>query len=124
MKILKMSFKGYRNLKENKIEFSPEINFVFGKNAQGKTNLIEAIWMFTGARSFRGTKDADLVNFNSDFAKIDGNFFFENRDHEITIIFNGGKRKAIFPRWNILPIMRGCAFSACISVLMMMSLRQ
>ena len=96
MKILKMSFKGYRNLKENKIDFSPEINFVFGKNAQGKTNLIEAIWMFTGARSFRGTKDADLVNFNSDFAKIDGNFFFENRDHEIAIIFSGGKRKAIF----------------------------
>ncbi|MBR0423141.1 MAG: DNA replication/repair protein RecF [Clostridia bacterium] len=96
MKILKMSFKGYRNLKENEIEFSPEINFVFGKNAQGKTNLMEAIWMFTGARSFRGTKDVDLVNFNCDFAKIDGKFFFENRNHEITIIFNGGKRKAIF----------------------------
>lgn len=96
MKILKMAFKGYRNLKENELEFSPKINFVFGKNAQGKTNLIEAILMFTGARSFRGTKDADLVNFESDFARIDGKFFFENTEHEITIIFSGGKRKAIF----------------------------
>ena len=96
MKILKMSFKGYRNLQENEICFSPELNFVFGKNAQGKTNLMEAIWMFTGARSFRGTKDADLINFNCDFARIDGDFFFENREHEITIIFSGGKRKAIF----------------------------
>lgn len=96
MKILKMAFKGYRNLQENEIEFSPKINFVFGKNAQGKTNLMEAIWMFTGARSFRGTKDADLVNFNCDFARIDGNFYFEDREHEITIIFSGGKRKAIF----------------------------
>ena len=96
MKILKMAFKGYRNLKENELEFSPGINFVFGKNAQGKTNLMEAILMFTGARSFRGTKDADLVNFESDFARIDGDFFFENTEHEITIIFSGGKRKAIF----------------------------
>ena len=64
MKIEKIYIEGYRNLKKYSTEFDPKINFIYGENAQGKTNLIEAIWMFTGARSFRGTKDADLVNFD------------------------------------------------------------
>lgn len=95
MKILNLSLKNFRNILEQKIEFDGGINLIYGQNAQGKTNLIESIWMFTGARSFKGTKDADLVNFDESFARIDGKFLFENREHEISILFSDGKRKAI-----------------------------
>ena len=46
---------------EQEFEFSDGVNLIYGKNAQGKTNITEAVWMFTGARSFRGSKDIDLV---------------------------------------------------------------
>ena len=88
MKILNLSLKNFRNILEQKIEFDGGINLIYGQNAQGKTNLIESIWMFTGARSFKGTKDADLVNFDESFARIDGKFRFENREHEISILFS------------------------------------
>ena len=93
MKILELKMEGYRNLEKSKLVFNPGINFIYGKNAQGKTNLIEAVWMFTGARSFRGTKDLNLVNFEKENARIEGKFFFEKRDQEISVFFGGGKRK-------------------------------
>ncbi len=93
MKIKSLKIDGYRNLKKDTITFSSGINFIYGKNAQGKTNLTEAVWMFTGARSFRGTKDADLVNFEKESAKLEGSFYFEKREQEISVFFSGGKRK-------------------------------
>lgn len=94
MKILELHALGYRNLNNVNIKPSSGVNFIYGKNAQGKTNIIEAAWMFTGARSFRGTKDADLVNFSENSAKLEGKFFFEKREQKISIFFGNGKRKA------------------------------
>ena len=56
--------KGFRNFEE--IEFFPSenMNVIYGDNAQGKTNLLEAIWLFCGAKSFRGAKDSELLGFN------------------------------------------------------------
>lgn len=93
MKILELKTDGYRNLEKSDLKFSPGINFIYGKNAQGKTNLIESIWMFTGARSFRGTKDLNLINFERENARIEGKFFFEGRNQEISVFFSQGKRK-------------------------------
>ena len=70
MIISKLGIKNYRNLKENSFDFDSKINYIYGENAQGKTNLLESIWMFTGARSFRRTKDKDLVNFEKVFIFI------------------------------------------------------
>ncbi len=52
---------GFKNLKE--IEFDPDerYNIIVGKNAQGKTNLIEAIWILSGCKSFRGSKEKDYI---------------------------------------------------------------
>lgn len=93
MLISDLKINNYRNLKNNKFIFNNEVNYIYGENAQGKTNLLESIWMFTGTRSFRGTKDVDLVNFNEDFAKLEGNLFFENREQNIKINFAESKRK-------------------------------
>ena len=94
MKILEINISDYRNINRASAIFSPSVNFIYGKNAQGKTNFIEAVWMFTGARSFRGTKDGDLVNFEKTSAKLAGKFFFENRNQSISVFFGNGKRKA------------------------------
>ena len=94
MRVLELNISGYRNLSKVSINPSPGVNFIYGKNAQGKTNLIEAVWMFTGARSFRGTKDIDLVDFSKDSAKLEGKFFLEKREQNISVFFGNGKRKA------------------------------
>ena len=93
MRILKLNIKNYRNLSENSFDFDEKINYIYGQNAQGKTNLLEAIWMFTGARSFRKTKDADLIKFGESSAKLDGSFFLEKREQKISVNFAEGKRK-------------------------------
>lgn len=94
MKVLQISAENYRNLEVIKQEFCDGINYIYGENAQGKTNLIESIWMLTGARSFRGTKDCDLIKFGRDFAEIKSKVFMEDRKQEIRLIFSDGKRKA------------------------------
>ena len=93
MRISKLTNKNYRNLKDGLFEFQNGINYIYGKNAQGKTNLLESIWMFTGARSFRKTKDCDIINFDEEFAKLNGELFFEKRDQKISVNFSMGKRK-------------------------------
>ena len=70
MRVDSVSIRDFRNIREAYLEPDPEMNIIFGENAQGKTNLIEAIWLFSGMKSFRGARDAELKNFESDFAKI------------------------------------------------------
>lgn len=93
MLISDLKINNYRNLKNNKFTFSNEVNYIYGENAQGKTNLLESIWMLTGTRSFRGTRDIDLINFNENYAKLEANLFFENREQNIKINFAESKRK-------------------------------
>lgn len=64
---------GYKNLKEVFFEPHKKYNLITGKNAQGKTNLLEAIWIMTGCRSFRGSKDRDYIALDRKFmnARID-----------------------------------------------------
>lgn len=93
MRISKLITKNYRNLKDGMFEFQNGINYIYGKNAQGKTNLLESIWMFTGARSFRKTKDCDIISFGQEFAKLNGELFFEKRNQKVNVNFSMGKRK-------------------------------
>lgn len=94
MKLKKISLNNYRNIAELEIKPCENINIIYGKNAQGKTNLIESIWMLTGTRSFRSVKDKDLIKFGSDWTKITGEYFSGSRDQQIIIQISEGKRKA------------------------------
>ena len=60
MNVLRLGFENFRNLCPGEIFPGETINVIHGSNAQGKTNLLEAIWLFTGGHSFRGTKDSEL----------------------------------------------------------------
>ncbi len=72
MIIKSLEVEGFRNLKKLQLQPEKGLNIIAGDNAMGKTNLIEAIYMLTGARSFRNTRDKNLINFDSDIAKIEG----------------------------------------------------
>lgn len=74
MKVNKLSLNNFRNLFSSEIVFSENVNVIIGDNAQGKTNLIEAIWLFTGAKSFRTSKDSEMVSFGYEKATLKMNF--------------------------------------------------
>ena len=64
------------------------VNIIYGDNAQGKTNLLEAVWLLSGAKSFRGAKDADFVRFGESRAVIESEFFCDGRQQ--AAVRNGG----------------------------------
>ena len=69
MKINSISIENFRNIEKLDLDFD-NVNIIYGQNAQGKTNLIEAIYLFTGSKSFRGVKDRELIRFGCDFSKL------------------------------------------------------
>ena len=95
MFVKSISFENYRNLKKIKILPSEGINVICGDNAQGKTNLIEGMWLFTGGRSFRGAKDSELISFGSKKACAELCFYSQGRDQTLSITINNGKRTAV-----------------------------
>lgn len=70
MIIKKLKIENFRNIENIEILPFYETNIISGENAQGKTNLIEAIWFFTGAKSFRGIKDGEAIKKDCEKAKI------------------------------------------------------
>lgn len=71
MYIKSLTLENFRNYDRQSVLFHPGVNILIGDNAQGKTNLIEAIYMMSFAKSFRTQKDRETINFNKDYAKIE-----------------------------------------------------
>lgn len=95
MIVKNLTCSGFRNF--NELEFIPSenMNVIYGDNAQGKTNLLEAIWLFCGAKSFRGAKDSELLGFNKKKAVNSCDFIFGDIEKNAKIIIEE-KRKAEF----------------------------
>lgn len=83
MYIKNISLKNFRNYDESYIEFDKNMNLIVGENAQGKTNLIEAIYMMSMGKSFRTSRDMEMVNFDSDFFRI--KLEAENKEEEMKL---------------------------------------
>ncbi len=88
-----LNCKNFRNFEEIIFEPSSSMNVIFGDNAQGKTNLLEAIWLFCGAKSFRGSKDNELKKFGAEKAVNSCDFVFGEVEKNAKIIIED-KRKA------------------------------
>lgn len=84
---------GYKNLSGVEIKPHDKMNIFCGDNAQGKTNLIEAIWLMTGCRSFRGTRDRDFIGFTKDKAEICLSFKDSFREQKIAFSVKKGAVK-------------------------------
>jgi recF protein len=95
MRVDRIFLNGFRNYDMDTAEFSPGINIISGKNAQGKTNLLEAVYMLTGGKSFRTRFDRELIGFGCDFAEILADINAHKRDQTIKILLKTGYRKQI-----------------------------
>lgn len=73
MILKKLTLQNFRNYKKIEIPFSDNINIFFGNNAQGKTNILEAIYILAITKSYRTTIDSEIINFNAVNTKIIGN---------------------------------------------------
>ncbi len=76
------------------MEFSEGVNVLVGRNAQGKTNLLEAIYLASAGKSFRAMRDAELVRFDTDFTSVELSFTDE-RKQKIEIQYIPGRRRTI-----------------------------
>lgn len=81
-----LTYAQYRNLKSGTIALNPGINILYGDNAQGKTNFLEAVWLFTGAKSFRAAKDREMVAFGGDRASLTLDFNAQGRRQQAAIM--------------------------------------
>ncbi len=83
MYIEKIKLENFRNYKYENIELNKRINIIFGDNAQGKTNILEAIYFTSLGKSFRTNKEKEIVKENESQAKIEINFIKNNRKEKI-----------------------------------------
>lgn len=86
MILTSLSLQNFRNIEQAEFEPGRELTVICGKNGQGKTNLLEAVWLLTGGKSFRGAKDAELIRENADFSVIEGSTVSTERENRIRIL--------------------------------------
>ena len=88
MYINEIKIENFRNIDFMGIFPDKEINVIYGQNGQGKTNLLEAIWLFTGCKSFRTSKDSELVQFEQENSKISMSFQTDLRENNAAIFID------------------------------------
>ena len=97
MQLNNILLRNFRNYSDLSLEFDSGVNLIVGDNAQGKTNLLEAISYLGSGRSFRAQKTSEMVRFGEDFADIAGNIFAEGRNQTLRwVIFNGSRPRQIW----------------------------
>ncbi|WP_018933828.1 DNA replication/repair protein RecF [Gracilibacillus lacisalsi] len=93
MYIQQLSLNHYRNYDQLSVQFDDKINVIIGENAQGKTNLMEAIYVLGFSKSHRTTKDKELIQWEQNYAKIEGSVFKRKQQFPLEIqITNKGKK--------------------------------
>lgn len=93
MEIQRLYLKSFRNYSEEIVEFSPRANFICGQNAQGKTNLLEALYLLSTGRSFRTNHLKELIYSERPFFFLEAEFQKEGFLHRLGISFDGEVKK-------------------------------
>ena len=95
MMVRRIALNGWRNYDFEAVDFSPDINVIRGRNAQGKTNLLEAVYMLATGRSFRSRFDRELVGFGFSSAEVLADIEAHGREQTVKIVLTPGRRKQI-----------------------------
>ena len=95
MRVDKIALNGFRNYEWETAEFDSGTNVITGPNAQGKTNLLEAVYMLSAGRSFRTRFDKELIGFGYSAAEILADVVSHDRSQTINIVMRPGYAKKI-----------------------------
>ena len=85
MYIDKIKLNNFRNYIEEEINLDKNINIFYGNNAQGKTNILESIYLCAIGKSYRTNKDREIININKDFSKVEINYSKKDREGKIKL---------------------------------------
>lgn len=97
MNLQQLSLRDFRNYEEVTVDFDSGVNLIVGDNAQGKTNLLEAISYLGSGKSFRALRTSEMVRFGAEFAEIQGIVYSQERQQELRfLLFNGSRPRQIF----------------------------
>ncbi len=102
------AFENFRNIEKHEFTFSKGVNIFYGNNAQGKTNVLEGIYLFAGGKSFRHARERDMICFEKQHAKIAINYATEERTNKMEMRFFEGAKKQMYK--NGVKILRSAEF--------------
>lgn len=96
MRINSIDIYNFRNYERAFIEFSDKMNIFIGNNGEGKTNILESIYVLAITKSHRSYIDKNLINNSKDIMKLSSNVFFANNNNNLELVMNNkGKRVSI-----------------------------
>ena len=97
MHLYNLTLRDFRNYEEFSLDFDPGVNLIVGDNAQGKTNLLEAVAYLGSGKSFRAQKTGEMVRFSRDFAEIEGEICSQERCQKLRwVLFSGGRPRQLY----------------------------
>ena len=97
MKLCKLNLRNFRNYEDLSLTFEPGVNLIVGDNAQGKTNLLEAIGYLGSGKSFRAIKQREMIRFGADFGEIEGEIFSQERQQTLRwVLFDSAKPRQLW----------------------------
>ena len=96
MHLCELSLSGFRNYEQLHFTAEPGVNLIVGDNAQGKTNLLEAIVYLGSGKSFRTQKSAELVRFGATFADLEARVYSEGREQTLRSVIWPGKPRQLW----------------------------
>ena len=89
--------RDFRNYEQLELSFEPGVNLIVGDNAQGKTNLLEAVSFLGSGKSFRTQKNGELIRFSGDFAEIAGKVTAQERQQTLRwVLFSGSRPRQVW----------------------------
>ena len=93
MRLRKLELKNFRNYAQQVFEPCGSLNIISGDNAQGKTNILEAIYLTCTGKSFRSLRDTEMISWDNEFSLISA--FYETAGHEmeLRLLLEGGQKK-------------------------------
>lgn len=89
----RIEYTDFRNIEKGSIELSPETTILYGKNAQGKTNMLEGVYLFAQGKSHRAGRDSELIRFGAERAVLSMAYESGGRENTLSLTIEGGRHK-------------------------------